>query len=477
MATFVGRRHEINKLVELTYKKTASFIIVNGRRRIGKSRLIDELSKQFEFYYRFEGITPEMGITETHQLQAFSKQFSQQFKTAYATYTNWDDALWAVSERIQSGKILLVLDEISWMSMNDPTLLGKIKYYWDNYFKKNDQLFFIICGSASAWIERNILQSTGFVGRISYTLTLKELPLKDCDAFWPKGICAFEKIKMLSVTGGVPKYLEEMNPKYSAEENIKNLCFTRGSLLLKEFEQIFSHVFLHKSTLYKKILRALIGGSKERNQICASLDIEANGRISEYLEELTLAGFITRDYTWDIRSGEDSKLSHYRLSDNYIRFYLRYIEKNISKIERDSFRFKSLPSLPEWNSIMGLQFENLVLTNRQFIHEMLRINSNDIVSENPFYQRKTQDKVGCQIDYMIQTKFNTLYICEIKFSKNPIGVDVISEVSQKIEALNMAKGFSYRPVLIHVNGVTKDVIEADYFSDIIDFSMAFQESL
>src|SRR5690606_19104779 len=119
-------------------------------------------------------------------------------------------------------------------------------------------------------------------------------------------------------------------------------------------------LFLRESQFYKKIIESLISGSKERNEICKLLGIDPGGRISEYLLELELAGFIKRDHTWNISSGIDSKLSKYRLSDNYLRFYLKYINKNISKINRNNYHLKSLTSLPEWNTIMGFQFENLV---------------------------------------------------------------------------------------------------------------------
>ncbi len=101
-------------------------------------------------------------------------------------------------------------------------------------------------------LKKNILSSTGFVGRISFTITLRELPLTDCSKFWPKNISVYEKFKVLAVTGGVPKYLEEINPKLSAEDNIKKLCFTEGGLLVREFEQIFSDIFYVKVNFTKK---------------------------------------------------------------------------------------------------------------------------------------------------------------------------------------------------------------------------------
>ena len=93
-----------------------------------------------------------------------------------------------------------------------------------------------------------------------------------------------------------------------------------------------------------------------------------------------------------------------------------------------------------------------------------------MVNANPFFQNHTSKQPGCQIDYLIQTSFDTLYVCEIKFSKHPIGTEVIREVQQKIERLNRPKGFSCRPVLIHVNGVSEEVMENNYFATIVDMA-------
>jgi hypothetical protein len=351
-----------------------------------------------------------------------------------------------------------------------PTFLGKKKNAWDQQFKKNDRLVFVVCGPASSWIEENLLSSTGFVGRISYTLTLEELPLPDCNRFWPEGIAAYEKFKILSVTGGVPKYLEEIDPKRGAEENIKRLCFTRGGFLVEEFEQVFSDVFLRDSEFYKKILEILCAGAKEMPAIKSLLTGDQHGRVSEYLQELELAGFVARDHTWNLKNGTDARPSRFRLKDNYLRFYLKYVKKNLAKIDRDGYALKSLTSLPEWPGIMGLQFENLVLNNRRQLHRLLRLNPEEIVNENPFFQHKTARQTGCQIDYLIQTKFDTLYVCEIKFSRNEVGSAIIPEICAKIGALSRPRGMSCRPVLIHVNGVNEEIIDSDYFAHTIDMS-------
>lgn len=469
---FIGREAELSRLRQFLHKKTASLIVIRGRRRIGKSRLVEEFAKGSTFY-SFAGLAPTKETTAQSQRDVFAAQLSEQTGLPEIKADDWSKLFQLLGEKIKEGRAVLLFDEISWMGSKDPDFLGKIKHAWDQKFKKNPNLVFVICGSASAWIEENILSNTGFLGRISYTLTLEELPLKDCAQFWGdklNNISAYEKFKLLSVTGGVPRYLEEINPAASAEENIATLCFRKGGILVNEFEHIFSNMFQRRTPLYREIVRSLVHAPKQAVEIGEACEVEITGLLSEYLEELSLCGFIKRDYTWNIKTGHDSRLSHYRLSDNYLRFYLRYIEKYKTKLERGSYEFTSLSSLPEWRTILGLQFENLVLNNRRYIQSSLNIHPEDIISDNPFFQRKTNSQPGCQIDYMIQTKFNSLYVCEIKFSKNPIGCDVIKQVQQKIDRLKRPKGFSCRPILIHVNGVTDELAEEGYFAAIIDFS-------
>ncbi len=395
------------------------------------------------------------------------------FKLPDIGFRDWGDVFWFLGDKVNNGRIILVFDEISWIGSKDPDFLGKLKNAWDLQFKQNGKLMLILCGSVSSWIEKNILKSTGFVGRISSTITLGELSLDECNEFWgakKDHVSAYDKFKILSVTGGIPKYLEEIRPELPAEQNIKNLCFVREGFLFSEFDQVFSDTFLTRSDFYRKALESLVGRYLEATKICQEAGYEMNNASSDYLEELVHAGFISRDYTWHLKTGKVSKLSHYRLKDNYTRFYLKYILQTKARIIEGGFNDKSLSSLPGWNSIMGLQFENLVLNNRKRIWDILQIAPDEIVWDNPFFQNKTSKHGGCQIDYLIQTKYSNLYVCEIKFSLSEIKPEIIAEVEEKISALQRPKGFSCRPVLIHVNGVHETVADQDYFSRIIDFS-------
>ena len=471
MSVFVGRKKELGQLQLLLKKNSASLVVLKGRRRIGKSRLIEQFGKSLKMY-SFSGVVPTDKTTKESQLHEFGWQLGKALDQPAFKENDWNDLFLRLANHTKQGRVLILFDEISWMGSSDPDFLGKLKNAWDLEFKKNPQLILVLCGSVSAWIEKNIVNSSGFLGRISLNFTLGELPLSDCNSFWAKAgdtISSYEKFKVLSVTGGIPKYLEEIQPSLSAEGNIKNLCFDRSGLLFNEFNHIFTDIFSNRSETYKRIVQSIADGQYDSDAIYSKLNIEKSGTISEYLDDLVMSGFIRRDFTWHIKNGKTSKLSRYRVSDNYLRFYLKYIAPNQEKIARDSYANQSLTALPGWDGAMGLQFENLVLNNRQSILQLLQINPNDVVYDNPFFQNKTVRQESCQVDYMIQTRFDTLYVCEIKFSKHPIKTDIIAEMQQKISRLKAPRHVSRRAVLIHVNGVSDDLLDSQYFSSIIDF--------
>lgn len=140
-----------------------------------------------------------------------------------------------------------------------------------------------------------------------------------------------------------------------------------------------------------------------------------------------------------------------------------------SNIMRGAYQDRPLGMNSGWESIMGLQFENLIQHNRHILYRLLHMHPSEIVCDGPYFQRGTKKQQGCQIDYLIQTKYHVLYLCEIKFSKHPINLDVIKEVLQKIQNLDPNGTMSIRPILIHVNGVTDSVLAENFFAEIIDF--------
>jgi predicted transcriptional regulator len=318
----------------------------------------------------------------------------------------------------------------------------------------------------SSWIEKNILNNTGFVGRIRLNLRLEELPLKDTHAFWganTKNISNEEKLKYISVTGSIPRYLEEIDARFSSEKNIERLAFNPSGILFNDFHSIFNDIFGTRSQKYKQIVSTLVSGPRSFEEICQKLKIEANGAITQYLQDLVEAGFLRRDYNFDFK-GKKTKFSYFKLRDNYLRFYLKYIDPNHDKIKNQIVKDFSFESLINWPSILGLQFENTVLNNLNRVIELLKINSHEIISAGPYVQKKNaKNKGACQIDLLILTRFQTMYLCEIKFKKK-VGTSIIAEVQKKINIFKRPKSFSIRPVLIYAGELEEEVTSSQFFN-------------
>lgn len=466
---FFGREYELEQLEIFFRRPLAGLAVCSGRRRIGKSTLIEHAAKGHSFY-EFYGLSPRDAITNQDQLDHFARQLTKYFSIPFIPFTDWHDAFHTLATLTRQGEFVIFLDEISWMGGKDKDFPGKLKGVWDTKFKKNPQLKMILCGSVSSWIQENILKSKGFVGRISLTIDLEELPLSQASRFWnkntPSYVSSYEKCKILCVVGGVPRYLEEINPKIDAEKNMKRLAFTAGGLLVTEFDRIFADLFGKQAAEYQEIVRALVHRPLSPEEVAKMLKIELSGHLSHKLAVLKECGFLARDYSWHAKK-RLAKVSKYRLKDNYLRFYLKYIESKKELIERKLYDDVDLENLPDWTSIMGLQFENLILNNLWQIVRMLEISPESLQSASPYFQNATKARPGCQVDLLIQTKY-TNYLCEIKF-RQVIGIEVIDEVIQKIDRLKIPKTVSLRPVLIYQGELSKQLVRENFFSHCISF--------
>ena len=234
-------------------------------------------------------------------------------------------------------------------------------------------------------------------------------------------------------------------------------------MLVSEFDRIFHDLFDIKSDIYLKIVTSLADGMKTLGDLRKDVEYPDSGSFSEYLKTLVISGFVSANYQWNLSSAIPSKNSIYRLSDNYLRFYIKYMQKNLHKILKGNFQNLSIYSLSGWDATNGLQFENLLLKNSGMIIERLGIHNSDVVADNPYIQKATATRRGCQIDYLIQTRTKTLYLCEFKFRKSKITSDVIDEVKEKIDRLTVPKGFAVVPVLIYVGELSEKIQDTDFF--------------
>lgn len=476
MKLFIGRKDELKKLMDLKKsfrsKGLAQLVVIKGRRRVGKSRLAEEFSKDQNFI-SFSGIFPAPETTNQVQLDVFSEQFCAIFKLPPLTFSDWTHALSHLTNHLPSENTVILFDEIAWMGSKDPNFVAKLKVWWDLNIQDKPNVTVIFCGSISAWIDENIINSTSFFGRIALTIDLQPLSLPECGEFL-RAIgfegSAYDIYKILAVTGGIPWYLEQIYAHEMADDNIKRLCFTKGGTLTNEFDRIFNDLFFHRGDIYKAIINHLAEGMKNLDQLRKEVNYTASGTFSTIMNNLITAGFVTKHFQWSLKTGSASKYSLYRLSDPYLRFYIKYIEPNRQKIDQNSFGNISINQLPGWESILGYQVESLLLHNRPLILKAIGIEPADIVGDNPYVQYKNSRQQGCQIDYLVQTHSNNLFLCEFKFSQKELGTSVIESVKEKIQKFSFPRKSGIAPILLHLSGVSNEVYDSLYFYRIIDIS-------
>lgn len=477
MSLFLGRKQELSRLSRLKRLKKAALVVIKGRRRVGKSTLVQEFAKDKRFI-SLSGLPPAPGLTQQKQRDEFGDQLCVQLGLPRVSFSTWSDAFRFLGSQIGNEEVVVLFDEISWMGGLDPSFLSSLKTWWDQEGSKKQGLILILCGSISTWIEKNILHSTGFVGRIALVIHLKPLSIKESVCFLrKKGFLgsSYELLKILSVTGGIPWYLDLIDPKESANQNIYELCFEPASQLINEFQTIFHDLFERKGELYRKILQILIDGMKTQKEIRAQLKIDEGGTLSDYLKNLVAAGFISEHYQWSLKKGTIGKQKLYRLSDCFLRFQLKYVEPYRDLIEQGSYKKAATGKLPGWDSIMGFQLESLLLTNREFLFNTLGLDPSNIVCDNPYIQTPTTRRKGCQIDYLIQTKMKSLIVCEFKFSRNELNSSVLNEIKNKCDTLSVPRGFGKVPALFHIGGVSEKIEESPLLYRIVDLRDHLEE--
>lgn len=469
---FIGREDELSRLNGVASLRRSAMVVIKGRRRVGKSRLVSEFAKD-KVFLPFAGMAPIDSVSAQDQYGAFANTLSSLFNLPPFTFNDWLDGFSHLTQHLRDKTTVILFDEISWMGSKDPTFLPKLKIWWDKLSEQKSNIILILCGSVSTWIEENIIKSTAFFGRVTLHMTLNPLSLTESHKLLQSlniQCSAYDTFRILSIAGGIPWYLENIQYNESIDENIKRLCFSPNGLLVDEFNLIFHDLFDRRGDVYKKIVTTLAEGMRDYAQIRESLKYSEGGGLHPYISNLITSGYITKHQGWSIKTGKPSKKSLFRLSDNYLRFYLKVIEPLLGRINRNDFQDIPLSAIPGWNSVMGIQIENLLLANRRQILKSIGIYSQDVLLDNPFLQHQTKTQMGVQIDYLVQSVTKTLYLCEFKFNRHELKSDVIQEVQSKIDKLLLPKGFSIAPVLFYFGGVSDHVIDSQFFYRIIDIN-------
>ncbi len=461
---FVGREYELSLLREhLHNKDKAQLIILYGRRRIGKSTLIAEAVKNEENVLFFEGIE---GARKQVQIEQFLNDLASQTGRVRLGARNWREVFQGVGELVKNGRWVLVFDEFPWMGAGRTQIVSELKLYWDRW-KSNPNLSLILCGSVASFMTQHVVHSKALHNRKTLELCLGPLTPSETGLFIPKR-GAREKAQLYMTLGGVPKYLEQIDPRHSLAKNLNKMCFSAEGFFVKEFATLFKEQF-RTFKVYETIIRELAQSSLNLSDLARRARMAKGGGFQSQVDNLIRAQFV-REYVPVSLNGERrSRTKLYKLVDPFLIFYFRYIHPNrgiIARNRKGENLFGSIAG-PTLSQYCGYAFERLLEDSMNLILDKLELTLSDIVDMGPFFRQKRGPNTGLQIDWLIIRRDHVWSLAEFKYTASPVGKKVIHDVQKKIEELSPPPEVSIEKVLISARGATKPVFNERFFSQVL----------
>lgn len=427
----VGRTEESKILEGLYQSKQAEFLALYGRRRIGKTYLINAFfSKKEDYFFR---VTGQRKGTLKEQLRAFTASVSQTFynDAEIKEKNNWFDALDMLKKAMDAAtdkKIILFFDEFPWMVGRKSRLLEALEYYWNHHWSNDKRVKLIICGSSAAWIIRKIInQKGGLHNRITQKMQLKPFKLKEIELFLNyKGAKLNHKqiSEIYMVTGGVPYYLNSVKKGYSATEIIEKIAFSEDGILFKEFNNLFDSLF-EEADSYVDLLRIVAKnhyGVEQSEIIKQSKYYSSGGTAVKKLNELAETGFLMKFKP----HFHKKKGIFYRLIDEYTFFYLTWIEPIKDTLQKESLEpgyWTHLRTTGAWYAWAGYSFESICYQHLPEIRKALGLNPTAIPDAWRYIPTKDADESGAQIDLLFDRRDGAINLCEIKYTDQPYALD------------------------------------------------------
>ena len=454
----IGREKECERLDSAISEKTAQLIVVYGRRRIGKTFLIEEY---FEGKFAFRMIG-EYGASKNAQLRNFANELRIQTGKAIEAPKDWKEAFFELrqylSELPSEEKQVVFFDELPWMDTQNSRFLAEFEYFWNSWGSRKNNLVFIICGSAASWLTDNIeYNKGGLFNRLTCKIYLKPFDLCQVEKYlssrginWPRrDIC-----ECYMIMGGIPYYLSLIRPELTYTENIDNIFFKKRAELWDEFGHLY-HTLFSNSEAYIRLVEALSNKRMglTRSEIGKMTGLSENGKMTKMLSALESSGFIRVNPFF----GNKKKDTLYQLADYYTLFYFRFLKSGSKNDERYWSNNINTPSHYTWS---GLAFEMLCLDHIRQIKKKLEIGG--VVSEqSSWFKRGDKTEKGAQIDLLIERKDRVINICEVKYCNDAflIDKDYDEELRHKVETFREASGTKYNLMLTMITtyGIKKNM--------------------
>lgn len=378
MSSIIGRDKEIKELVELYNSDKSEFVAVYGRRRVGKTFLIDEALKG-KITFRHAGLSPvdEEGKKNSlkDQLKHFYFSLQMQGMKKSKCPSSWMEAFFMLSQLLEAkdnGKRQVVfLDELPWMDTPRSGFITAFEGFWNTWGCHRDNLMLVVCGSANSWMLDNLVNSHGgLYGRTTYEVKLSPFKLGECEKFLQKKgvrMSRYDIVQSYMVLGGIPYYLGYMKKGLSLAQNIDQMFFEKDAKLRNEYDRLFASVFSNPEQM-KRIVGFL--GTRRmgytRQEILSKVGLDDNGLSSKMLKALVASDFI-QPY---VPFGMSKHSEHYKLTDSFCLFYQKFVEGRTEIDPKFWIHNVTSQGVSSWR---GFAFEEVCLSHVRQIKQAINI--------------------------------------------------------------------------------------------------------
>lgn len=483
----IGRAHEQKKLNSALNSNRAEFIAVYGRRRVGKTYLIENSIETNGFISLSVTGIKDGNIHE--QLSVFTSAIEKTFDLPYeiAPVTTWKQAFNLLTKLIKTipsdKKFIIFLDELPWLATVKSGLMQTLDHYWNTIWRRMDNVKLIVCGSAAGWMIDNLINDKGGLhNRVTLKLSIRPFDIKQTKEYLKyRGITLNHKqvLDLYLIMGGIPYYIDAIQKGKSAVENINELCFTVDGLLYNEFDNLYRSLFKNADA-YLEIIRAMAKHrfGIEQNLLLSRLKLSSSGgTFSKRLEELEQAGFIISFTPY----GKNKKDRFYRIVDEYTLFYLSWIEPALNRIKlatKQSHYWQSKSTTAAWKSWVGYAFESFCYQHIPHIIKALDLKVGYDIGSWSYHSNGKQEK-GVQIDLLLDRDDGVINIIEIKYNDSPYRITkaYATQLWDKLDVFKEKTGTKKQLflTLLTVNGLTPNLYVDELVTNSIDIESFFED--
>ena len=441
---FYCREKELSDMNKRYAKNKFECLVVYGRRRVGKTALINEFCKDKPTVF-----FSALNATSQENLEALSKAIYEKEHPGAETapvYPNFDAAFAEITRMAENERLVFVIDEYPYLARANKSISSRLQHIIDHTWKDGN-LFLVLCGSSMSFMEYQVLgYESPLYGRRTGQYKIQALTYKEMTVFNPD-LTNEDQALIYGITGGIPHYINKLAVEDDVDAALKENLFNTSSYLYEEPENLLKQE-LREPAVYNSVIAAIAGGASKANEIATKVGLES-AVCAKYLKVLLDLGILKKETPITEKAG---KKTVYAIGDNFFRFWYRFVPQNISAITagRTDQIYDSVIKR-HFSDYMGLVYEQMCKEYLFLYAENLPIILSDI---GQWWGNDAKEKKEVQIDIvgtLVEGKEYIIGSC--KYRNEPIGVDELELLKHYAEVFG--KGEKYYYYIFSKSGFTK----------------------